>query len=135
MTQEPVSLTTSDLYFHRTVSETPNPEYDLHCHPYYEVFYLLRGDVSYRIEGAEYALSPGMLLLMPPGRKLSVMEEVAAEKDRIITEDSSMPTAPTRAIPAPPTAMYTPASQPQRTVIRRRNPGSLSSQSPSPWEL
>ena len=67
MTQEPVSLTTSDLYFHRTVSETPNPEYDLHCHPYYEVFYLLRGDVSYRIEGAEYALSPGMLLLMPPG--------------------------------------------------------------------
>lgn len=67
MRQELVSLTTDSLYFHHTVSDTPNGEYALHCHPYYEVFYFLRGDISYRVEGAEYPLQPGSLLLMPPG--------------------------------------------------------------------
>lgn len=67
MKQELVCLTTDSLYFHRTVSDTPNEEYALHCHPYYEVFYFLRGEVSYRIEGAEYPLQPGSLLLMRPG--------------------------------------------------------------------
>lgn len=67
MRQELVSLTTDSLYIHHTVSDTPNEEYALHCHPYYEVFYFLRGDVSYRVEGAEYALQPGSLLLMRPG--------------------------------------------------------------------
>lgn len=67
MRQELVSLTRDSLYFHHTVSDTPNEEYALHCHPYYEVFYFLRGEVSYRVEGAEYSLHPGSLLLMPPG--------------------------------------------------------------------
>jgi AraC-like DNA-binding protein/quercetin dioxygenase-like cupin family protein len=36
-----------------------------HCHPEYELYYFMQGDVEYRIEGQRYLLTPESLLLIP----------------------------------------------------------------------
>lgn len=38
-----------------------------HCHDEYEILYFVKGDVHYFIEGADYWLTNGGLLLIPPG--------------------------------------------------------------------
>ena len=44
-----------------------NPEYvGLHYHDFYEVFFFLGGNVEYRVEGRNYRLEPGDLLLINP---------------------------------------------------------------------
>ena len=42
-------------------------EFLLHCHPQYELYYFLAGDVDYRVEGTQYALTPGGVLLLRAG--------------------------------------------------------------------
>jgi AraC-like DNA-binding protein len=39
---------------------------DVHCHAEYEIYYFIRGDVDYRIEGRHYRMIPESLLLIPP---------------------------------------------------------------------
>lgn len=38
-----------------------------HAHDYYEFYFFLEGNVSIRIDGAEYPLKPGNMVLIPPG--------------------------------------------------------------------
>lgn len=40
---------------------------DLHHHDFYEIYYFLSGDVDYRVEGKNYVLQKGDLLLISPG--------------------------------------------------------------------
>lgn len=48
--------------FHHTYNETP-PLVEFHQHPFYEIFFFLSGNVNYIIEGRNYKLRPGDLLL------------------------------------------------------------------------
>ena len=40
---------------------------DLHHHDFYEIYYFISGDVEYRVEGKNYVLQKGDLLLISPG--------------------------------------------------------------------
>jgi AraC-like DNA-binding protein len=57
-------LTTDLLY--AWSQETDEVYSDIHCHAEYEIYYFIRGDVDYRIEGRHYTLAPESLLLIPP---------------------------------------------------------------------
>ncbi|MDR0656170.1 MAG: AraC family transcriptional regulator [Treponema sp.] len=57
-------LTTDLLY--AWSQETDEVYSDIHCHAEYEIYYFIRGDVDYRIEGRHYTMNPESLLLIPP---------------------------------------------------------------------
>lgn len=48
--------------FHHTYNETP-PTVEFHQHPFYEIFFFLSGNANYIIEGKNYSLRPGDILL------------------------------------------------------------------------
>lgn len=48
--------------FHHTYNESP-PTIEFHQHPFYELFFFLSGNVNYIIEGKNYNLRPGDVLL------------------------------------------------------------------------
>ena len=48
--------------FHQSYNETP-PTVEFHQHPFYEIFFFLSGNVNYIIEGKNYSLRPGDILL------------------------------------------------------------------------
>ncbi|WP_042165140.1 helix-turn-helix transcriptional regulator [Paenibacillus gorillae] len=59
-------LRTDSMIYHYSVDQQQTEEYALHCHPFYEVFYFISGEVSYLIEGKRYVPTPHSLLLIPP---------------------------------------------------------------------
>jgi AraC-like DNA-binding protein len=59
-------LQTDFVTFHHSVSTIPSKKVDLHCHPYYEIYFFINGDVSYLVEGNDYQPSPCSILLMAP---------------------------------------------------------------------
>lgn len=59
----PSQLMTEKYFeFHHTYSETP-PSVEFHQHLFYEIFFFLSGNVTYNIEGKNYKLHPGDILL------------------------------------------------------------------------
>ena len=48
--------------FHHFLDETP-PEVGFHQHPFYEMFFFLSGNAGYIIDGRNYKLRPGDILL------------------------------------------------------------------------
>lgn len=46
--------------------DTNPSDIDVHHHDFYEVYFFLRGDVEYRVEGRIYHLQPGDLILINP---------------------------------------------------------------------
>ena len=53
---------------HHSIDAHPNEaDFPLHAHPFCEVFYFIQGDGYYTIEGRDYALSPGSVLLTRDG--------------------------------------------------------------------
>ncbi|MBQ8397146.1 MAG: helix-turn-helix transcriptional regulator [Clostridia bacterium] len=58
----------ADFYVHHTITPTPNPlEFASHMHSGCELYCFLSGEGSFHIEGSEYPLSPGLILLTRPG--------------------------------------------------------------------
>lgn len=55
-------MTEKYFEFHHTYNETP-PSVEFHQHPFYEIYFFLGGNVNYIIEGKNYKLRPGDLLL------------------------------------------------------------------------
>jgi len=56
---------TSRFAHHRT--ENPAQErFERHCHPYYELLYIVEGSGKFVVEGAEYPLHSGMIMLLRP---------------------------------------------------------------------
>lgn len=54
-----------ELYSHHTLDMVPDPEvYQMHAHEWMEVFYLVSGKGSYLVEGTQYDLQPGDILVM-----------------------------------------------------------------------
>ncbi len=49
------------------ITENPeNARFERHCHKNYEILYVVRGEGTYQIEGAEYPVKPNTLLLIRP---------------------------------------------------------------------
>ena len=57
----------SHLLYSHTVTEKTDPlKFERHCHNYYELLYVVRGEGKYIVEGVEYPLKPQTLLLTRP---------------------------------------------------------------------
>ncbi len=53
------------LNFHHLVDSHPrDADFSMHVHEQYEIYYFVSGDAKYLVEGNEYALRPGHLLIM-----------------------------------------------------------------------
>lgn len=58
----------NSFFFHHSVSQIPSDGLTIgpESHSQYELLSLIRGDLTYRIEGREYAVSPGDMILIAP---------------------------------------------------------------------
>lgn len=54
------------IYVNHNISENIYDDFELHCHGFYELFFLFSGNVDYRIEGQEYQLAVGSMLMIAP---------------------------------------------------------------------
>lgn len=73
----------ADFYVHHTITPTPNPlDFASHMHSGCELYCFLSGEGSFRIEGSEYPLSPGLILLTRPGElhRLSISGTLPYER-------------------------------------------------------
>jgi len=61
-----VGLYTDSVHFYHRADNTKTTGYALHCHNFYEVYYFIRGDVSYLVEGNRYIPTPQSILIMSP---------------------------------------------------------------------
>jgi len=58
----------SDLMLHHTLTDNPSEAmFPLHAHDRYELYCFLHGQGYYTVEGHDYPLSPGSLLMMRDG--------------------------------------------------------------------
>lgn len=48
-------------------SDTHFSSVDLHAHDYYEFYFFAEGEVSMEISGTEYVVTPGDMIIIPPG--------------------------------------------------------------------
>ena len=75
-----------DLHMHHSISENPLAAGSLpamHAHEYYEVLYCVSGDCSFIVEGREYPLFPGCVMIMRPAEVHRVVFNSAAAYERI----------------------------------------------------
>ena len=57
-----------DCMAHHTIDAHPvESDFPLHAHPLCEVYYFIKGDGYYTVEGRDYPLSPGNILLLRDG--------------------------------------------------------------------
>ena len=58
----------NELYLHHTITETPqDAEFPFHAHNYHEIYCFLSGQGYYTVEGHDYPLVPGCVLIMRDG--------------------------------------------------------------------
>lgn len=56
-----------DLFFHHSYDQHPDPDnFPMHAHDMCEIFYFISGHSHYMVEGNDYPLKPGSLMLMRP---------------------------------------------------------------------
>ena len=56
------------IYFHHTRDEVPDSVgFLMHAHENFELYYFISGNGTYFVEGNEYRLTPGCVLLLRPG--------------------------------------------------------------------
>ena len=60
------SFKTSQVVYAHTHSDEADMEYKMHCHNSYEIYYMVKGNVEYFLEGTSYVPKPGSLLIIPP---------------------------------------------------------------------
>ena len=70
------SFKTSQVVYAHTRSDEADMEYKMHCHNSYEIYYMVKGNVEYFLEGTSYVPKPGSLLIIPPNcvRGLRVLD-------------------------------------------------------------
>ena len=62
------SYSNKDINFHYWYTHpAPMRDYELHCHPTYEIYYFLSGNACYLVEGNYYRPTPNSLLMIPAG--------------------------------------------------------------------
>lgn len=75
-----------DIYVGRGVANFADPPstFHLHTHINAELFCFLRGRASFFVEGTEYILEPGDMLLMRPGESHFLSPDLSQDCDRVI---------------------------------------------------
>lgn len=75
-----------DIYVGRGVASSADPPeaLRLHTHSRAELFCFLRGRASFFVEGNEYVLEPGDLLLLRPGESHFLDPDLSQECDRVV---------------------------------------------------
>lgn len=58
---------TDQVLFDYRVNRRHTDSFSLHCHPYYECYFCISGEVRYLVEGAPYTPAPRSLLLLASG--------------------------------------------------------------------
>lgn len=74
------------LDFHYTLDDIPNPNdsgFKVHTHLYNELYYFIRGKASFRIEGTEYPLHPGDILIMRHAESHAVEVDISQPYERV----------------------------------------------------
>ena len=59
-------IETSSVHFTYSLTEEKDPDYQLHCHNVYEIYYFIEGEADYLVEGKLYHLMPHSILLLSP---------------------------------------------------------------------
>ncbi len=63
--QKLTSYNDDALYFHHALDDKPNPEnFMMHNHLFYEIYFFISGKGAFYVEGSEYPLHSGDLLIM-----------------------------------------------------------------------
>ena len=73
----------ADLYFHHSIDRHPEETaFPMHLHEQLEIYCFTAGEASYLVEGTEYALTPGSLLIMRPAEshKVRILSDVPYER-------------------------------------------------------
>lgn len=80
------------LYGHRVTCEHTG-DFALHCHPMYECYYFVSGEVRYLVEGVPYSPEPGSLLLMAGGvfHGIRVETDMPYERYTLHFDESYLP--------------------------------------------
>ena len=74
----------NELTFTHTIDATPNQEhFEMHAHSFYELYYFISGNGHYFIEGTEYPLQSGSLLLMRANETHKLTIESTTPYERI----------------------------------------------------
>ncbi len=69
-------------FFERDKKVTPTPMTDAHYHPYYELYYLISGKITYFVDKKVYTLAPGDFILIPPNHPHQT--SYTGERERVI---------------------------------------------------
>ena len=75
-------IETEQVNLSHSFSYTATDQYALHCHPFFEVYYFIHGQVSYLVEGKRYEPAPHSILLLAPGTFHGVKVESSQEYER-----------------------------------------------------
>ncbi len=60
-------FTIGNIYFKHDISKKPNPkDFTMHIHDKCEIFYLVRGNVEYLVEGSRYPLEENSVMIIRP---------------------------------------------------------------------
>lgn len=88
-------------YNHRTISEIDPSSFRPHIHDAYEIIMILRGDVTYMVEGRRYRLKRGDLVLSAPAVYHDIVPspEHTYERHNILVDGTVIPSAIRRMIP------------------------------------
>lgn len=73
----------TDLDFHHSIDQHPEgTAFSMHIHEKLEIYCYMRGDARYLVEGTEYTLEPGCLLIMRPAEshRVKILSETAYER-------------------------------------------------------
>lgn len=58
----------NSLFYHHSIDKNPCPEdFNMHAHEMCEVLCVISGNCRYLVEGSEYTIEPGSIMLMRPG--------------------------------------------------------------------
>lgn len=78
-----------DLFLHYSIDRHPNDNsYPMHAHECCELFYFINGKGRYIIEGTEYTLEPGCLLVMRPSEAHKLYLDPSVPYERVAIEFS-----------------------------------------------
>ena len=84
------TLEFSDIYFKHAIDMKPdNRDFPMHTHEHYELFTHIRGRGKYMVEGNEYNLEPGCVIVVRPTESHKLYLEPTEPYERIVIEFSS----------------------------------------------
>lgn len=72
-----------DIFFHHSIDYNPKDnDFQIHIHEQYEIFYFISGDATFLVEGNEYPLTDGDLLIMrnSESHKIKILSDKTYER-------------------------------------------------------